>query len=127
MYTYLRGGWSFLLAIIGCADGDDCHVIGDEACSENCVPVISSSTGFNQPCTKDGVFFGCVPEPGSDFWETSDVQIDQDGVCDLLVGEEPAYFYCFEGRFNVYWYYKHLSRFCQGECSVEPVTVCPPE
>ena len=110
---------------LGCSDGDDCQVVGLEECSPGCVPVLSSSESFNQPCAIDGAFFGCVPDHESSFWDGTDIESAQDGVCDLVRGEDPAYFYCFEGRFNLYWYYRNIARFCAGECDVEPVSFCP--
>ena len=121
--------WCLLSAIhgLGCSDGDDCQVVDIDTCSRGCVPVLSSSESFNQPCAIDGVFFGCVPGHDSSFWDSGDIESAQQGVCDLVRGENPGYIYCFEGRFNLYWYYRNIAMFCSGGgCDVEPVTSCPP-
>lgn len=99
---------------------DDCQVIDDSDCTADCEPVISSSDSVNTPCVVDGVFFGCVPERGSLFWSQSNIVTTDFGKCDVLKDDPKQELYCFEGREALYWYYKNIDLFCQGQCAALP-------
>lgn len=99
---------------------DNCRVVGDSGCTDGCEPVITTSQSFSTPCILDGVFFGCVPERGSLFWSQSNIVTTDFGKCDVLKDDPAQELYCFEGREALYWYYKNIDLFCQGQCPALP-------
>lgn len=103
---------------------DDCHVVAPEECAAECQPVYSGSTVFGpEICDLEGVFFGCVPSASSAFWDMEG-ENGEEASCDMLRNGDP-HFYCFEGKYALYWYWKHVEMFCRGyPCTTDPITDC---
>ncbi len=104
---------------------DDCEILGENSCSEGCAGVYSGATSIREPCAVEGAFMGCAPAPDSRFWteRRRSEHSAQFAHCDLLRGRAP-YFYCFEGEIALYWFWKNVDLFCNGQCVVEPITEC---
>lgn len=126
-------GLVLLILSVGCGDGvasEPPTMVGCQpepgatTCPDRCTPVITTSRSTPRPCTKDGIFLGCVPAADSGFW--GEVHADVIAVCDRPVFD-PAYYYCLEGRGNVAFYFSGIVAWCTGtpDCNeVEVVTMC---
>jgi len=100
---------------------DNCEVIDGASCEADCMAVYSSNRTIQ--CAIDGVFFGCVPALDTGFWDGDDLVTGQFAVCDVLRDDPKQYRYCFEGTFGLYWYYKNVKQWCEGECERSPYAV----
>ena len=100
-----------------------CTVVGEEGCSEDCVPVRSVPrwlAGIGEECIRSGVFFGCTPAPDSGYWG-GNISTAQSGLCTHLPPPDP-FLYCFDGRGDISWVLSHAELFCglsHGDCMGE--------